>query len=166
MKEFKNQILDKPENAQLWFLFGYNKEFLNDHEGAVLAWERAFELQPQNFVTAGNLGNTYQYFLKNYPKAEFFYQRSLELQPTYTTAYQGLVDLYRYNWKENQAKIEPLLLSAIANDSENALAFLTTLVEFFAEQNDLVKARNYLTELRSLNQSAANELVERFPALQ
>src|SRR3989344_4822645 len=90
----KAKVLSDPGNAQLWFDFGYTKEFLNDHEGAILAWEKSFALQPLNFVTAQNLGNTYQYFIKDWAKSEFFYLNAIEIRPDFTTAYSGLIDLY------------------------------------------------------------------------
>lgn len=161
----KNKVLENPADAQAWFDFGYTKEFLNDHEGAVAVWEKSLELQPLNFVTALNLGNTYQYFLKNYPKAEEYYLKALELRPDYTTAYQGLTDLYRFNWKDRQDRLEPLLLEAIQKDSPNKKAYYVTLVEFFAGANDIPKAKEYFAQVKKLDPKAAGELVDTYPAL-
>jgi len=165
LEEEKAKVLSDPGNAQLWFDFGYTKEFLNDHQGAILAWEKSFALQPLNFVTAQNLGNTYQYFIKDWEKAEFYYGKVLELRPDHPQAYQGLIDLYRYNWPGRKSQVEPLLLAAIKNDPENKLPYNISLVEFFADENDAAKAKIYLENVRELDESQVPELVETYPIL-
>ncbi len=165
LEERKQKIIDNPQDAQAWFDFGYTKEFLNDHEGAVASWEKSFALQPLNFVTAANLANTYQYFLKNYERAEFYYRKALEIRPGYTPAYQGLSDLYRFNWSEKSDLFEPLMFEAIKNDPDNANAYTASLVEFFVRKNDLARAREYLALLKEVSSDTAQELIETYPAL-
>lgn len=165
LEERQQKVLENPQDAQAWFEFGYSKEFLNDHEGAVLAWEKSFALQPLNFVTAANLANTYQYFLKNYERSEFYYRKTLEIRSGYTPAYQGLSDLYRFNWQEKSDLFEPLMFEAIKNDPENANAYTANLVDFFARKNDIAKAREYLALLLEASPGLANELIETYPAL-
>ncbi|MDP3993623.1 MAG: hypothetical protein U1C57_01770 [Candidatus Doudnabacteria bacterium] len=165
LEEQKAKVLSDPGNAQLWFDFGYTKEFLNDHEGAILAWEKSFALQPFNFVTAQNLGNTYQYFIKDWAKAEFYYRKVLELRPDHPQAYQGLIDLYRYNWPGRKSEVEPLLLEAIKNDPKNKLPYYITLVEFFADAGNVEKAKSYLAEVRALDESKVPDLLETYPIL-
>ena len=161
----KAKVLSDPGNAQLWFDYGYTKEFLNDHEGAILAWEKSFAIQPFNFVTAQNLGNTYQYFIKNWERAEFYYRKVLELRPDHPQAYQGLIDLYRYNWPEKKDQFEPILLQAIAKDPQNKLPYYISLVEFFADAGNVEKAKSYLVEVRALDESKVPELLETYPIL-
>jgi tetratricopeptide (TPR) repeat protein len=165
LSELRQKVLDNREDAKAWFDFGYAKEFLNDHEGATRAWEKSFALQPLNFMTAGNLANVYQYFLKDYPKAEFYYLKALEVKPDYTSAYQGLSDLYRFNWQEEEDKVEPLLQEALEKDPANQQAYYSILVEFFARKNDFAKAKEYLAKLRQIKPEAANQLVESYPGL-
>lgn len=165
LEEQKQRILKNLKDADAWFDFGYTKEFLNDHEGAVGAWEKSFELQTLNFVTAANLGNTYQYFLKDWEKAEFYYGKALEVRPDLTQAYQGLLDLYRYNWPGKKNHVEPLLLEAIKNDSPNKLPYYIALVEFFAGEGNAEKAKTYLQKVRELDESEIAELIEAYPIL-
>ncbi|MDP3741436.1 MAG: hypothetical protein Q8R08_03895 [bacterium] len=161
--EQKEKVLENPQNAQLWFDFAYTKQFLNDHEGAILSWEKSLELQPLNFLTAGNLGNTYQYFLKNYDKAEFYYLEALKIRPNYTIAFQGLLDIYRYNVPEKQGQIEPLMQLAIKNDPANEAAYYYVLADFFLSQNDMTKGKEYYEIVKSLNPEGAIELEETYP---
>lgn len=161
----RDKVRENPRDAQAWFLFGSALEFLNDHERAALAWEEAFALQTGNFVVAGNLGNTYQYFLKNYERAEFYYQRALEAQPNYTAAYLGLADLYRFNLEGREDDLEPLLLRAAYEDQASQLSYYSILVEFFAERGEISKAKDYLARVRLLKPAAAADLVAAYPSL-
>ena len=153
------------KDVSAWFAFGYQLNFLNDHEGAVRAREIVFRLQPENHLVAGNLASNYQYFLKDYAKAEFYYDQALTIQPAFTDAWKGLADLYRFNWKEKNNLVEPLMLEAIRNDSANESAYLVFLVSFFAEGGDFAKAGEYYARVRSLNPSAADDLLETYPGL-
>lgn len=165
LSELKKRVEENRSDADAWFDFGYVKDFLNDHEGAVLAWEKAFELQPLNFVTAGNLADRYQYFLKDYEKSELYYGEALKVRPDYTAAYEGLGDLYRFNWKAKQHRFEPLMLEAAKNDAANKLTYYANLVEFFVNL-DLPKARLYFAEVKKLSAEETTELTESYPALQ
>ncbi len=165
LSALQKRAQDNLDDADRWFDFGSAKEFLNDHEGAASAWERSFELQPLNFVTAGNLGNVYQYFIKNWQKADFYYHKALEVRPDYTLAYQGLADLYRFNWKEKQSQFEPQMLEAVQKDPQNRATYYGDLVEFFATR-DLPTAKKYFEEVKKINPKAAAGLLDSYPQLQ
>ena len=164
LEERKLAVEANPTDAQAWFLFGFSLDFLNDKEQASAVWEKAFALQPLNFVTAVNLANNYQYFLKNLEKAEFYYGKALEVRPDYTSAYQGLIDLYRFNWKEKQNHFEPLVLEAIKSDPANKLSYYTSLTEFFAGI-DPAYAQKYLAEVKVLSDKVYRDLLETYPQL-
>lgn len=163
--DLRGQVQKNTKDSKAWFDFGYLKEFLNDHEGAVAAWEEAYRLQPLNFLVTYNLGNSYHYFLKDFGRAEFYYQKTLEIQPAYTAAYQGLADLYRFNQKDKQDQLEPLMLAALQTDPLNQAVYYSILVEFFAGQDDLIRARDYLGRLQSVKPEEAKKLLDNYPKL-
>ncbi|HLC44659.1 MAG: hypothetical protein A2722_03130 [Candidatus Doudnabacteria bacterium RIFCSPHIGHO2_01_FULL_50_11] len=165
LEELQQKVLQNPASAAAWFDFANQKEQLNDHTGAVAAWEETLRLQPLNFIADLNLGNVNQYFLRDFPAAEFYYLKALEIQPNYTSAYQGLADLYRYNLKEKQHLFEPTMLQAVAKDSANQLTYYTNLVEFFASGGDIQKARTYLENVQALSAEQAEELKSAYPSL-
>src|SRR3989344_4314545 len=136
LADLKKQIEQKPDDPTLWFAFAFTKDFLNDHEGSVAAWEKSFELQPLDFRTPVNMANVYQYFLKDYRKAEFYYREGLKLKADYTIAYQGLADLYRFIWKKISLYtiyigIGAILVSPILVDNRLFFPFITTKVFLF-----------------------------------
>jgi len=158
----KDVVIETPEDSSQWMLFGNIKEFLNDHEGAIRAWEKVLELQPLNFAAAHNIATNYQYFLKDFLKAENYYLMALDLRPDYTPAYQGLMDLYLFNLKEKQDMFEPTMLMAIETDVSNAASYYSALTNFFIDQEDFVKAKNYLSRLETLKPDSAEEFRQNY----
>jgi len=167
LKNVRNLIIKDPTDAQSWFDFGYFKEFFNDHTGAVAAWKKSLEIGPYNYVAWLDVANADQYFLKNYAEAETSYLKVLEIKSDITSAYRGLMDLYQFNWKEQQDKYEPLVLEAIAKDPNSKEIYYSNLVEFFASSStqNLTKARKYLAEVKKMNPASAEQLVETYPVL-
>lgn len=163
----RDKAENNPQDPTAWFTFGLQKSFFNDHTGAVEAWEITYQLSP-DFRTALNLGNEYQYFIKDYPKAEFYYLAAIEFKPDLTSAYQALLDLYHFNLKEKSSEHEAIALKAIEKDPLNATAYYATLVEFYIrpENRDDIKAQEYLAILKGMNAAAAAQLVESYPELE
>lgn len=162
---WRETVLEDPTQANPWMRFGNILEFLNDHEGAIRAWKKVLEFQELNFVASQNIATNYQYFLLDFPKAEENYLQALTIRPDYTTAYQGIMDLYRFNLTEKKDLYEPLVLSAIANDSSNALFYYRELVDFYARDGKLEKAREYLDDVEKLKPQSAEELRQDYPGL-
>ncbi|MBI4053853.1 MAG: hypothetical protein HY397_00820 [Candidatus Doudnabacteria bacterium] len=165
LEKRRQRVLDNPDNADAWFDFGYTKDFLNDHAGAVAAWEKSYELQPLSFLITGNLANTYQYFLRDFVKAEVYYKKTLELKPDLTGAYSGLLDLYRFNLPDKKDQVEPLALQAAENDPANSGHYYSTLVDFFMRDSDIVKAKEYLKKIQFVRPDLVGEILETYPAL-
>ncbi len=167
LREQKDILKKDPKNSSAWNEFGRLKSFLNDHQGAVDAWLFAYELSSDNFQIALNLATTYQYFIRDFNEAEFYYARVLELQPSLTSAFDGLMDLYRYNLKEKQDEYEPLVLTAIQQDSANASGYYSNLVEFFMSKDTYSeeKAVLYWQEVNKLNSESASALLGYYPTL-
>lgn len=166
LKDLRDEVKNNTEDANLWLRFGNGLAYFSDHEGAVSAWKQTLRLQPVNFIAAGNIGFSSQYFIKDYPQSEKYYRQALDADPTLTTAYQGLTDLYRYNWTEKRGELEPLLVEAANNDPENATAYLRLLIETQLEDGRVEEARGYLGQLEQQDPAVAQELRESHEELQ
>jgi len=164
--DLKEEVEDNTEDANLWLRFGNGLAYFSDHEGAIAAWKQTLRLQPVNFIAAGNIGFSSQYFIKDYPQAETYYRQALDADPTLTTAYQGLTDLYRYNWLEKRVELESLLVEAANNDPENATAYLRILIVTQLEDGRVEEAKGYLGQLEQKDPVVAEELREEHPELQ
>ena len=167
LEELKEAILKDPNKSDLWSEFGYYKDYLNDLDGAALAYKKALEVGPYNTVPAANLGNLYLYFKNDYEQAEYYYLYVLEIEKDSNAAYEGLMDLYRYADGTRTEKYEPLVLRAIKDDSGNKVRYYGQLVEFFVDKptQNLDKAKSYLAEVKKLDQSAADAITKRFSEL-
>jgi tetratricopeptide (TPR) repeat protein len=165
LEQQKQAVLQAPDDAQAWFLFGHTLEFLNDHAGAAAVWEKVYQLQPLNFVATLNLANVYQYFLKDYSRAEFYYKKTLELQSGLTAAYQGLIDLYAFNLKEKQAELEPTIKLAAQRDATNAGKYYATYAEFLVRNGETAKAKDYADRAKALDTAAYQDLIAAYPVL-
>jgi tetratricopeptide (TPR) repeat protein len=163
----KEVVLVDPKNPTAWHDFAALKQFLNDHQGAADAWEMSYKLQPYNFRTALNLATTYQYFIKDFEKSEYYYKKVLELQPGMTSAFEGLMDLYRYNLKNENDKYEPLVLQAIEGDPANTAGYYSNLVSFYMSKENLDedKAIKYWKEVNNLDSAKALAILEDYPKL-
>lgn len=138
----KEQIEKDSQGPIAWYYFGYYKNYLGDREGARLAWEEAFELNPKRFTTSNNLADLYANYIKDYDRAEFFYLKSLDITPNYS-GYMKLADLYQYKIPEKKEKIEPLLLEAAEKDPDNKLDYFRYLAEYFEKEGYQQKIDEY-----------------------
>ncbi|OGE80367.1 MAG: hypothetical protein A2826_02835 [Candidatus Doudnabacteria bacterium RIFCSPHIGHO2_01_FULL_43_23] len=161
----RQEVLEDPTNPNKWMLFGNILEFLNDHTKAIEAWEKVLEYQELNFAAAQNIATNYQYFLRDFEKAEEYYLKAFTGRPDYTPAYQGLMDLYRYNLTSKKDQYEPIVLQAIKHDVTNASSYYAALVDFFADNGDFEKAREYLDDVEATNPQAAATLRQDYPEL-
>ena len=162
---WRETVLEDPTDANSWMRFGNVLEFLNDHAGAIRAWEKVLEFQELNFVASQNIATNYQYFLLDFPKAEENYLQALAIRPDYTTAYQGIMDLYRFNFTEKRDLFLPLVLTAIANDFSNESFYYRELVDFYARDGKFEEARLYLDDVERLKPESADELRQDYPEL-
>jgi tetratricopeptide (TPR) repeat protein len=83
------------KNAELKKVFdeGIAASKENNHDGAIAAFSRAAEINPNCSDCQYNLGFSYSQ-KKDYEKAEAAYKKAIELRPEYAEAYNGLATIY------------------------------------------------------------------------
>jgi tetratricopeptide (TPR) repeat protein len=72
-----------PQRADAYAMLGFCYYHLNDYQKSVLMYKKAFDLSPQFFWFAYDLG-VIQYQLKNYPVASAFFQQAVKTDPNQT----------------------------------------------------------------------------------
>lgn len=82
-------------DLKAWINLGIYQKMAGDYAGAVLSWKYAGRLSPTDFVSRGNLGNLYGYFLHDSVQAEVYYKEALKLGPTQAYLYIQLAEVYR-----------------------------------------------------------------------
>jgi Flp pilus assembly protein TadD len=83
------------KNAELKKVFdeGITASKANDYDGAITAFTKAAEINPNCSDCQYNLGFSYAQ-KKDYDKAEAAYKKAIELKPEYAEAYNGLATIY------------------------------------------------------------------------
>ncbi|HEY7283948.1 MAG TPA: tetratricopeptide repeat protein [Vicinamibacterales bacterium] len=83
------------KNAELKKVFdeGIAASKANDHDGAITAFSKAAEINPNCSDCQYNLAFSYAQ-KKDYDKAEAAYKKAIELKPEYAEAYNGLATIY------------------------------------------------------------------------
>lgn len=124
MEQIIGELQKNPSNAALWSELGLYRKESGDYEGARLAWEFAYELQPENALIAENLGVLYGYYLKNGLKSEGFFRAAIALEPQNIHLWLRLFELYRdvlKDTKKARSSIEEALKDNPGNEQLTAL---------------------------------------------
>lgn len=122
------ELLKNPGYLEAWLDLGMYFKQAEDYNGAIIAWEYAHKLSPNDYISLGNLGNLYGYFLKDNGLAEVYYKEAISKGPTQNYLYVQLAELYRDVFK-NMDKAKEIInqgLTKIPNDP-NLLQFQATL---------------------------------------
>lgn len=127
-EEIEKVIVPQPEpepqpKPQLSFedllFLGISKRNSKDYAGAVKAWEEASRLIPESHIPYSNLGDLYQFYLRDFPKAEANLRKAIELFPGYIAGYMNLHELYRYQYKEKAGLADDILEDGLRKNPED-----------------------------------------------
>ncbi len=100
VKEFQELLKKDPSNFANWMDMAMYQKAGGDYKGAVVSWLYAGKLRPTNFVSFGNLGNIYAYYLKDNAKAEVYYKEAITKSPTQAYLYLQLASVYQDVFKD------------------------------------------------------------------
>jgi hypothetical protein len=84
-----NQDLEK------WIELGLYQKMAGDYEGAIISWKYVGAAADRDFISYGNLGNLYAYYLKDRAQAEIYYRQAITNGPTQQYLYVQLFEVYR-----------------------------------------------------------------------
>jgi hypothetical protein len=127
VKEFQTALKNNPADFSSWISLGIYQKMAGDYDGAIISWTYASKLAPSDYISLGNIGNLYAYFIHDNGQAEVYYKQAIKRGPTTVYLYQQLAEVYRDVFKdldkaraivnEGLAKIpnDPLLLQLKAN---------------------------------------------------
>lgn len=159
-------LLEKGEKGDLVKSFiglAFLKEQTLDYKTAEQALILAGEVDPNNFVSFGNLGNLHFYFTKDYPKAEQAYLKAIDNYPFGIDYYRDLGNLYQYHYDDIKKK-EEVVIRAVRNNPRDPDAFKLA-ISFYIEQKDKDKAVWYHNLLKDISPEAAALFKEKINGL-
>lgn len=111
-------IIRLKENPQLyshWIDLGLYRKLIGDFEGTREAWEYAARLQPEEGLPFHNLGDLYNFELKDFSKAEKNYMQAVAADPDQIFFYEKLYEFYRFS-KKDEVRARQMLEKGIAQN--------------------------------------------------
>lgn len=110
----QNQLRQNPNDFYGWLDLGIYQKMGGDYDGTVISWKYASKLAPNDYISLGNLGNLYAYFLNNLEESEKYYKEALIKGSTQPHLYTQLAEVYAYLFK-NKEKAQAILDEGIKN---------------------------------------------------
>jgi tetratricopeptide (TPR) repeat protein len=106
-------------DLEAWITLGTLYKMGDDYTGAAQAWQFVVD----TFAASGpyyNLGDLYQNFFKDYPKAEGYYRNAIKYGPKNIQAYMSLYTLYHYQYKIGTGADKAILEEGLKNNPNDA----------------------------------------------
>lgn len=100
IKTLQAKLKENPAYVEAWIDLGIYQKMAGDYAGAVISWKYASKLSPTDYVSVGNLGNLYAYFLKDNAQAEVYYKQAISKGSTQVYLYTQLAEVYRDIFKD------------------------------------------------------------------
>lgn len=150
-QELKTKLTADPNNYDDLLQLGRMKQSLLDFEGAISIYNQLLQRKPSDTLVLNNLGSIY-FDTKRYAEAEAIQLRIIAQTPKWFNAYRELMSIYTFFLPENKAKLEPLLLSGLANIPDSKQEFTILLASYYEDvMKDQVKAIEYYEKALELN---------------
>lgn len=81
-------------NLNNWLDLGLYQKMAGDYNGAIITWKYVGNVANKDYVSFGNLGNLYGYYLHDNGMAEMYYKKAIENGPTQSYLYVQLAMFY------------------------------------------------------------------------
>lgn len=149
----KSDLRKNDQDANSWIRLGLQYKTLGDYKAAKDTWEYAKYLSPTNIVPPNNLGDIYQFYLKDYKKAEENLKYLVSIDPTYIPAYRALYSLYGTIGSNER---EGMLKYGLSKNPKS-IDILVLLAEYYRSQNNKDLAKSYYIKASSTAKDDGNE---------
>lgn len=138
-----------PGSFDDWILLGIYRKQIGDYEGALLAWEFAIKVRPDDAIPKNNIGMLYYLYLKDYPKAEEILLATTKTNPAYTATFQNLFELYQNAYKKGTGADEQILLTGIKANPES-VELMMLLASHYVDGGRKAEAKKYYEKVLTL----------------
>ncbi len=157
IEEISSALKTNGGNLSLWVDLGSWRKTIGDYEGAKVAWEYVVKVNPNYIVPLINLGDLYQYYLKDNVKAEMYLKRAIAKDPSNIDSYYRLASLYTLSYKEKATEASKVLLQGLNANPKN-VDMMIMLAEYYRDIGDKNNAIIYydkaISELNRLGDNA------------
>jgi tetratricopeptide (TPR) repeat protein len=152
------ELKDDPTLKSRWLEIAVLRKNADDFEGAEEIWLyiSTSERWEDDTTALNNLGDLYQYYLKDFAKAEEMLRTSLMRNSAEIAVYKNLHDLYRYRHQQETDLAEKVLLEGLEKNPENSIDLLVTLALYYKDTDRFEDARTRLLEARGLAETTGD----------
>lgn len=119
LSALKTEIGKNPLELRAWINLGAVYKLGGDYKDAEIAWNYVLSVTPKDVTANYNLGDLYQNYLKDYPKAEQSYLTVIERKPDDVETYVNLYTMYRYQWPKSDAKAAAIISQGLKANPGN-----------------------------------------------
>jgi hypothetical protein len=109
-----------PADFDSWIDLGIYEKITGYYDNTIAAWQYASKLSPTDFISLGDLGDLYAYFLKDTATSEKYYNQAIKNDPTRAYLYVQLAQI-EHDIENNPAKAMNTInqgLSQIPNNQQ------------------------------------------------
>ncbi len=139
-----------------WLSLGLYRKMAGEYGLSKEAWGYAKKLQPTDKQAYNNLGDLYQYYLKDMANAEINWKKTIALDVKFIAGYRNLYNLYSQNKQSDQARA--VLESGLAKNPQS-IDLLVLLGTYYRDQGQKDTARTYyekaLAEAKASKENAS-----------
>lgn len=101
INSLKDQIRSNPNTLLPWIDLGSYEKSIGNYANALEDWTYVSKSAPTDYISLGNIGNLYAYYLKDNAMAEVYYKKAIQNGPKQTYLYIQLAEVYRDVFKDN-----------------------------------------------------------------
>lgn len=83
-----------------WLDLGIYQKMAGDYEGAVLSWKYVSLVSDNDYISLGNLGDLYGYYIVDKNLSVDYYKKAIKRGPTQVYLYTQLSDVYKNVFKD------------------------------------------------------------------
>lgn len=158
VKEFNDYLASYPNDALAWTILGHTHSELDQDEEALKCYDRAIEIEPEQFQAITGKGILYRK-LGEYDKAMSAYQRAIEIEPDYAEAYSSMA-VIAVKQNQDQKAVEYGLKSYSLDKKNPVVAANLCLAYHYA--GDIPNRDKFYEIARSLNYENLDSLEQIF----
>ncbi len=98
--DLQAQLKIKPNFLAGWIDLGMYQKMTGDYDGTISSWKYVSQVSPHDFISLGNLGNLYAYYIHDNAQAEIYYKQAIARDPTQVYLYIQLASVYKDAFKD------------------------------------------------------------------
>lgn len=144
MNDARARLTDAPEDSWTWVVVGNLFSFVEEHEKALFAYERALEFE-QSISAALNIATLQRKEFQDYEKAEEYYRMALTFDKEYFQAYLDLAQMFEFNM-DRADKVLPILDEGLTVLPQHP-DLLIAKIAFHKRQGNIEEMKELIREL-------------------